>query len=363
MRVALVSLESWDEVWRRNQHLTTELVSQGLIEHMTFVEPPRLGVRSEARDVSERIRVVRPPLVVPKRIGGLAVTGWLLRHSTLHEIDVLWVNNAPLGVHCLIHSTPAIYDITDDWREVDVPLRIRRRLVRAENVLARQAHTVVCSEVLRERWQQRYGVGADVVHNGIDVEAWEQAGARALSGPGPHVGYVGTLHEQRLDVELILQVAEHTGVGTVHLVGPDALGATARKRLDTHPKVRLHGPVPSAQVPGWTKAMDVLISPHVITPFTLSLDAIKSYEYLASGRPVVATPTSGFQVLVAPTLTVASSATFVHEVLASVRRPVAASGGSRHAWSARAQEIRGVLGAAQADAPPAQGSGRHVESR
>jgi hypothetical protein len=40
----------------------------------------------------------------------------------------------------------------------------------------------------------------------------------------------------------------------------------------------------------------------VVSGFTLSLDAIKAYEYLATDRPVVATPTSGFQNQSAPGL-------------------------------------------------------------
>jgi hypothetical protein len=44
-------------------------------------------------------------------------------------------------------------------------------------------------------------------------------------------------------------------------------------------------------------AADALLCPHIVDEFTLSLDAIKSFEYVASGRAVVATPTSGFQCL------------------------------------------------------------------
>src|SRR4051812_30685158 len=41
-RVALLSLEPWDEVWRRNQHLASQLVAQDLASHLVFVEPPAL---------------------------------------------------------------------------------------------------------------------------------------------------------------------------------------------------------------------------------------------------------------------------------------------------------------------------------
>lgn len=298
MRVALISLEPWDEVWRRNQHFASQLCGQGLVSELLFVEPPLLTHRpGTVRQVAQGVAAVRPSLRVPKRAGGLALIGRLLRATALRGIDVLWINDAVLGVHCLTPGVPAVYDVTDDWREFDFPDRIRRRLLRAEDALAVRARTVVCSSVLRQRWADRYGVDAAVVHNGVDTASWAAAEPVPLAGPGPHVGYIGTLHEERLDIDLVLRTASHPAVGTLHLVGPDALSDVARDRLGAHPRIMIHGPVPSAQVPRWTKAMDVLLSPHLVSPFTLSLDAIKSYEYLVSGRPVVATPTSGFQVM------------------------------------------------------------------
>lgn len=296
MRVALISLEPWDGVWRRNQHLSAELISQGLVESLVFVEPllrnPQRGGRLE---VPAGVEVCHPRLVAPKRMGGLRMAGARLRRSVLRDIDVLWINDPALGVHCLAAGTPAIYDVTDDWRTFSFPSRITRRIVRAEDRLARRAATVVCSRSLRERWQDRYAVLAPVVHNGIDVAAWRDASPVALPGTAPHVGYIGTLHADRLDVDLVIDVANEPAVGTVHLVGPDALDDASRRRIAGHPGVILHGAVPAPEVPGWTMAMDVLICPHRINDFTLSLDAIKAREYVASDRPVVATPTSGFQ--------------------------------------------------------------------
>lgn len=343
MRVGLISLEPWDQVWRRNQHFATQLVEQGLASRVVFVEPPLLSAAAPTtRDVSPRVLAVRPALRVPKRAGGLLLAGTLLRSGPLRDVDVLWVNDATLGVHCLRPGLPAVYDVTDDWREFDFPDRVRRRLVRAEDRLAEQAHTVVCSEVLKHRWADRYGVDAAVVHNGVDSAAWRRATPRVPDGPGPHVGYVGTLHEERLDIELVLRVADQ--VGRLHLVGPDALGVDARRRLEAHGRIVLHGPVAAADVPSWTKGFDALISPHLVTPFTLSLDAIKSYEYLASGRPVVATPTSGFQVMRSPGLQVASGAEFLaaleHAVLRAGPQAAAPIGID---WSARAADFGHLL--------------------
>lgn len=344
MRLALISLERWDDIWRRNQHLCAQLVRLGLAESVVFVEPPVRG-RSVAtsRSPEPGVVVVTPPLLLPKRIGGLRLAAGHLRRTALHGVDLLWVNDPTLGVHCLSADRPAIYDVTDDWRHFDFPPRIVRRIVRAEDRLATRARTIVCSEVLRDRWWQRYRIQAPVVHNGIDAAAWATAQPRPLPGPGPHVGYLGTLHEERLDVALVLALADHTGVGTVHLVGPDALTPGTRTALARHPKIVIHGAVPAGEVPSWTCAMDVLISPHRISAFTLSLDAIKSYEYLASGRPIVATPTSGFQNLVEPGLAVTDAEEFVATVATSTGTSLISTRLTGFTWTDRAREFRQAI--------------------
>lgn len=351
LKVALLSLEPWDDVWRRNQHFATHLVMSGVVSQLLFLEPPQLGRGAPApREVRPGICAVPLQLRIPKRAGGLVELGSRLRRGVLRGADILWVNDPALGVHCLRKGQPALYDVTDDWRTYDFPPRIKRRIVTAEDELVRKAATVVCSVDLQTRWRERYGVEAAVVHNGVDVDAWRTAKPRIYDGPGPHVGYVGTLQPERLDIDLVLEVAGDRAVGRVHLIGPDSLGDAARGRLQAHRKVEVHAPVPAAEVPSWTKGLDVVLSPHRITPFTLSLDAIKSYEYLFSGRPVVATPTSGFQHLRdRPGVRVAAPPQFAAAVEAAVSgQPTGALSEIGHLdWAARANRFADHLRAAR----------------
>ncbi|WP_166509568.1 glycosyltransferase [Blastococcus sp. TF02-8] len=349
--MALLSLEEWDDVWRRNQHLTAELVRSGAVTQVDFFEPPLLrGTSRSDRSPLPGVRAVPLALRLPKRVGGLAELGRRLRHGALATADVLWVNDPALGVHCLRRGQPVVYDVTDDWRSYDFPDRIIRRIVRAEDVLALRATTVVCSAELRRRWMERYGVDAQVIHNGVDGRAWQAAAPHGFEGPGPHVGYVGTQQPERLDVDLLLRVAHDESVGRLHLIGPDALDGESRARLSAHPKVRSHGPIPSGEVPSWTLGLDVLLSPHRVSPFTLSLDAIKSYEYLAAGRPIVATPTSGFQLLAGrPGVHVAEPEHFVPAVRAALagERPLPVLG--ELDWESRARDFACLLSSIPAD--------------
>jgi glycosyltransferase involved in cell wall biosynthesis len=342
--VLLLSLEPWDQVWRRNQHFSAELLRQGLARRIVFVNPPAWAAAAPHEPVPG-IRVVTPRRRLPNRLGGIRQVAAELASTALRDIDVLWINDPVLGA-ALPRRRSAVYDVTDDWRTAPAPPRILRRIVAAEDRLARTATTVVCSHVLRDRWRERYGVEAAVVHNGVDGQTWSRVRPRPLPGPGPHVGYVGTLHQERLDLDLVCELAADPRIGTLHLVGPDAMDVASRRRLEAAPGLRLHGPVPAHDVPSWTVSFDVLVSPHRVSDFTLSLDAIKSYEYLASGRPVVATPTSGFQHLRARRLRLARADGFADAVHEATTDVPTGEDTPAPTWAERATQFGAVLEAA-----------------
>ena len=342
LRVAVLSLETWDDVWRRNQHLAARLVRSRAVTELEFFTPPEpgLALRSSRRVPEPGIVVRTPPLVVPRRYGGHRLIGTWLRRR-LRNVDVLWVNDPVAGVSALRDGVPVIYDVTDDWRSMYQDATSRSRIVVAEDVLAERADaTVVCSAVLATRWRQRYGIAAAWIPNGVDVDAIRAARPRQLDGAGPHVVYIGTVHANRVDIDLVAELAA-AGMANVHLVGPDGLTAAERAKLVAL-GVRVHGAVPAADVPSWLVAADVLICPHLVDDFTLSLDAIKAHEYLATDRPVVATPSSGFQNLTADGLSVAPRDGFVAAVSQAVgsgpfARPAPAS------WAERAAAFADVL--------------------
>lgn len=338
--MAVLSLERWDEIWRRNQHLASRLVSSGVARSLLFITPPTPGLRIRAKRWSPMpgVTVVTPPLVVPRRYGGHAVLGAWLRRATAGA-DVLWVNDPVAGAALRPGARPIVYDVTDDWRSMPQPAGDLRRIVAAEDQLASSARTVVCSAALRDRWRDRYGIEPALVPNGVDVAAIQHAACRALSGPAPHAVYVGTLHENRIDLHLLDELAQRWP-GTVHLIGPNNLDPERVESL-TAQGVDIVGPVASQEVPSWLTNADVLICPHAVNDFTLSLDAIKAYEYLATNRPVVATPTSGFQVLEAAGLVVVSAYDFVGAAV----RAVGADSRAREVadWDERATAFAAIL--------------------
>ena len=117
--------------------------------------------------------------------------------------------------------------------------------------------------------------------------------------------------------------------------------------------IAFHGAVLHTDVPQWMAAADVLVCPHRVDEFTLSLDAIKSFEYIASGRPVVATPTSGFQSFARyEGVHVIEPTRYIDALYALGRQrlPTIARRGCEHDWSIRAREFATQL--SLAESPP-----------
>lgn len=108
------------------------------------------------------------------------------------------------------------------------------------------------------------------------------------------MGYVGPLYDECLDEPLVLETADSLPDEGVHLVGPDSHSEVTRA-IPASNALQLHGTAHARDLPSWLISFDALICQHLVTEFTLSLDSIKAYEYLAIQPPVVATPMSGIQ--------------------------------------------------------------------
>jgi teichuronic acid biosynthesis glycosyltransferase TuaH len=183
------------------------------------------------------------------------------------------------------------------------------------------------------------------VQNGVDERHFRRRQPRPSDLPGSPVAvYVGTLHDTRIDVALIDELARSLADVNIALVGPDSLTLESRRLLRGSPNVFLLGPRPYADVPAYLQHADVIVVPHAVNPFTESLDPIKAYECLAAGTPTVATPVAGFREL-GDAIRLAERDDFsaaVVSALANDGRPHA-SGIALSSWHDRAEQFERVL--------------------
>jgi glycosyltransferase involved in cell wall biosynthesis len=208
---------------------------------------------------------------------------------------VLWINDVTYAP--LIHRTgwPALYDVTDDWLLAPFSEPELERLRRLDELALRDAdEVVVCSQSLAAS----RGSSRDVVliPNGVDVEHLRRPQQRPPDlPPSPVAVYVGSLHESRLDVGVVAKLAQTHPSLNIAFVGPNGLTDESTDYLTSFANVSLLGPRPYSNVPGYLQHASVIVVPHLVSPFTESLDPIKAYECLAVTTPTVATPVAGFR--------------------------------------------------------------------
>ena len=96
------------------------------------------------------------------------------------------------------------------------------------------------------------------------------------------------------------------------------------------------------------RAFDVCITPHRRTAFTESLNPIKLWEYLAAGKPIVATDVAGFRDYPQFVRLASDAGSFgqaVEEALReeNTRGEARRAESRRHSWQARLDQVVDVL--------------------
>jgi glycosyltransferase involved in cell wall biosynthesis len=318
-QLVVVSLEAWDEVWRRNQFLVRELLILDPNLRILWVEPAHdvlhslifrrqfsKGAAGSVRSIDGMPSVKRyqPIKWLPRLVGSSvdrSIARQVKRAAAEIEFDspTLWLNDLALADLTTITAWPTLYDITDDWLTAMGSVRQLKRLAEQEHlVMGRAAEVVVCSPELERRRSKVRPV--TLVPNAVDLDHFRTPQNRPIDLPlRPVAVYVGTVQGERVDVELVRSLALNVPALSVVLVGPTHLAPKEIERLQL-PNISLLGTRPYSIVPAYLQHADVIIIPHVVSVFTESLDPIKAYEVAAVGRPTVATRVAGFRELGAP---------------------------------------------------------------
>lgn len=365
MDLVVMSLEPWDDVWRRNQHLISRLLETDPALRVLFVEPaadPLHDVVSRRRPergmpltptapFGDRLVRFRPVKLLPRRVDPRAderlarvVRDAASRAGMPHPL--LWINDPGAAPLARLTGWPTLYDITDDWVAADRPTAELDRIGVDEAWLLTHASAVVaCS---RELVRRKSGMRGDValIPNAVDVDVYRVLRQRPADLPERSAVYVGTLHRDRLDVDLCVATADALGTtGRLVLVGPNALDQADTARLQAA-GVLVLGARTHDDVIAYLQHADVLVVPHVITSFTDSLDPIKLYEYEAVGRHVVATAVAGFREAQGGRIRVVHASAFPLAVHAAIPASSVFPEGADAAvpgWDERAAAMRAVI--------------------
>jgi glycosyltransferase involved in cell wall biosynthesis len=228
---------------------------------------------------------------------------------------------------------------------------------------------VTITHALRDYDIETYGVDPEnclVAPDGVDTQPYEsttKAGARSeldLPADEPLVVYTGHLHKGK-GVEVLVDAAADISA-PVYVVGgyeDDIERIRSERRVPEN--VVFTGFVQPSEIPSYQLAADVLVAPYT-TASREFISPLKLFEYMAAGRPIVATGrpvlrevlTDGENALLARPDDPADLATQINALLADETLRATLSKQARgdveaYTWTARADSILRFL-RAKADA-------------
>ena len=217
------------------------------------------------------------------------IAGWQLYSEMAGRPLVLYVNSyaAELGGELVEMLAPdeLIYDVYEHVVAPDSPLA-------AAHVSLWEAATVRVA--LNERVAAAMAPVPPTLLAGAAVDPMHFEAAARHPGPYPYAfAFVGNFANW-VDMESLQVVAQRFPTERMLLVGPyPPAMADAVRALAALPNVDWRPTVPYANLPEVLAGAEVLLLPRTSHPAAAASDPLKLYDYLATGRPIAATPLPG----------------------------------------------------------------------
>jgi glycosyltransferase involved in cell wall biosynthesis len=309
------SYESFADARKRGMmrppdRLVAALIGSPDVRRLLVADPYRSWATNWARNiidfrhrprVTEKVRHVSPlrraradPIDIPSiervyRAYDDALAG-AATEADLASPLVVTANPLVAGFTELEWAGPALYYARDDW--LSSPARRQywpayreayRRISESGRAVAAVSQEII--DRIEPRGPHR------VVPNGIEVAEWAGDAPPPPEWftkiPAPRAVYVGTL-DSRLDVDGLKELARAKPELQLVLVGP-APSLRYLAELKALPNIHVRGEVGRREVVAVLRNCELTLLAHRRTPLTEAMSPLKVYEYLAAGKPVLAT--------------------------------------------------------------------------
>ena len=318
-----ISSIEWGFLWQAHQEIASRLAAAGnrvlYIENMG-VRTPSLGDAGRiagrlknwaaarkskgVREVAENIHVCSPLVCPPfgsswrRTINRRLFLPRLKRTArdlgfrdpliwtylpTDTSVDLIRTLSSPAGM--------VIYHCVADFTQLTNAAEL---LLKSENALLSLSDLVLASCAQLEQQAARINSHVYLSPHGVSLDAFPYAGPAAAQATPPAelgnltqpiIGYVGGIH-RHVDLELIKQIALQHPEWTWVLVGSVQVETAG---LENIANIKLLGAKPHNELVNYINQFAVCTVPYANTESTATVVPTKINEYLATGKPVVAT--------------------------------------------------------------------------
>ncbi len=169
-----------------------------------------------------------------------------------------------------------------------------------EPELIKKSDLCVANSVYLANYCKKYNPNSFYVGQGCDLTMFKNDDSLVvpdslLTIPKPILGYVGALLSIRLDEDILIYLAEQKPDWSIVLVGPEDDDFKASK-LHQLKNVYFLGSQKPETLPAYIKGFDICLNPQALNPLTIGNYPRKIDEYLAMGKPTLATKTEAMSV-------------------------------------------------------------------
>jgi teichuronic acid biosynthesis glycosyltransferase TuaH len=162
-----------------------------------------------------------------------------------------------------------------------------------------KADLAVANSLYLTDYLRRYNPNSHYIGQGCDTRVFDAAldypmpdDLKSISHP--IIGYIGAITSLRLDKEVIREIAVSRPHYNIVMVGPEDEDFS-KSDLHRYPNIHFLGRKPLAELPRYSSRFDVAINPQLLNEVTIGNYPLKIDEYLAMGKPVVATRTPAME--------------------------------------------------------------------
>lgn len=196
----------------------------------------------------------------------------------------------------LLNPALSIYYIRDNLITQDY---FKRHGVRLEKETIQSADLVVSNSPYLRDYAKPYNANSYYVGQGCDLELFKPNDVAEPTDlakiKGVKIGYIGFLTEMRLNIDLLAEIAKTKTDWQIVLVGPED-EAFKNSALHQISNVHFLGSKDGDQLPAYIKYFDVCMNPQIVNDLTIGNYPRKIDEYLAMGKPTVATQTPTMEI-------------------------------------------------------------------
>jgi glycosyltransferase involved in cell wall biosynthesis len=322
--ILCLATQEWDAHWTPVQQVMLRLAPQNRIIYVEPFHPPFAWLKKSnrylqkqnpesangLREVKDNLWVYRPQSTyLPGNMRFGAAARWNGRvykteiASLLRRFGAkkpwLWAFFAQSLSVLDLEFEHVLYDCVDDWPSFFAHPAERRFVRHIDENLSRKSDIVfVGSQPLLEK-KRAHNPNTFVVNHAADIEHFNKADQLdtvippdLAAIPGPRIGFVGMMDALRFDESLIARLAENSRLHIVLLGG--CIGGV-RDSIPRKSNVHLMGMRPVSQLPAYLKGIDVCLMPYKLNETTKFIYPLKLHEYMATGKPIVATPIPAVQ--------------------------------------------------------------------